>query len=205
MTGGNESQAVPSQNPAQTEQPSGETSSAPESRAAGGNLAEKLDILTGLYANGSINLVEACHRLNDVLRDTEGVTEQQRGALCDKYLERFDQAKARREQRIERGTRGTSPVDRSTQENTSESTGQRQSLLTLAFGRTSSASDPALRGGARRARDDEGDDSGGTLKRLREISDNHDPLYAWNWKFNSGRAPWIDTDNLSIGEKMHIL
>ena len=77
MTGGNESQTVPSQNPAQTEGPSGEPSSMPEPRAADGRLAKQLDIVTGLYANGSINLVEACHRLNDVLRDTEGVTDQQ--------------------------------------------------------------------------------------------------------------------------------
>ena len=147
MTGGNESQTVPSQNPAQTEGPSGEPSSAPEPRAADGRLAEQLDIVTGLYANGSINLVEACHCLNDVLRDTEGVTDQQRGALSDKYLERFDQAKTHREKRIERGTRGASPVDRSTQEDTPESTGQRQSLLTLAFGRTASTSDAVLCGG----------------------------------------------------------
>ena len=77
MTGGNESQTVPSQNPAQTERPSGKSSSVPKSRAADGSLAEKLNILTGLYANSSINLVEACHHLNDVLQDTEGVTEQQ--------------------------------------------------------------------------------------------------------------------------------
>lgn len=124
MTGGNEPQIVPSQTPAQTKGPTGEPPSMPEPRAADGQLAEQLDIVTGLYGNGLINLVEACHRLNDILWGTEGVTEQQRSALCDKYLGRFDQAKAHRERRIERGTRGTSPVDRSTQEDTPESTEQ---------------------------------------------------------------------------------
>ena len=77
MTSTNESQTVPLQNPVQTGGPSGKPSSVLEPRAADGCLAEQLNIVTSLYANSLINLVEACHPLNDILQDTEGVTEQQ--------------------------------------------------------------------------------------------------------------------------------
>ena len=67
MTGGNESQATPTQNPVPSEEPANEPPNVSEQRPADGHLAEQLDIVTGLYANRTINLVEACHHLNDIL------------------------------------------------------------------------------------------------------------------------------------------
>ena len=66
-----------------------------------GEIAGQLDTLADLYGNGHIHLFEACRRLDTILENVTEVTNQQRVILAEKYINRFEQGRTRREGAIE--------------------------------------------------------------------------------------------------------
>ena len=151
MTGGNDTQTS---QPADTAPVNSQTADAapvneagtsearnPAEQTGDGDLTDQLDTIIGLYANGDIRISIASHRLSDILKASNDLTDEQYTMLHDKYLNRCEQARSCREKAISHGTRGDLRTKPNDEGDARGAPGHWQMLLAHAF------RDPKSRGG----------------------------------------------------------
>src|SRR5260370_15492294 len=97
--------------------------------------------------------------------------EQECSTLSEKYIDRFEQAKSCWEGAITQGLRGSDRPDGHPEEDSPPAPGQWMSLLTQAFGSGNHPLGTGPRIGEWRSREDDGENPGGALKCLLEISE----------------------------------